>query len=225
MEIQDRLAPYVSPVTFWGFLEKLKQGVPAQMDKSMFNGYSGGAVSQIVGALKHFGLVLDDGDNTTTQKLHDLVGSEGDGRQALIKQMVLDGYPFMRNGFDLKTATQGMLDQKFKDTGAKGDTVRKCGYFFMSLAKDAGFEVSTHLRAPSARPTSVKRKPKKAKPLTDPKVNKAVQVQNSGDSGGPNDFYDKLLDKLPEFNPEWDKPAQEAWMRALDAVSKAKGFR
>lgn len=218
-------APYVSPPTFEGFLAKLKPVAPARVDKSLFNGYSGSAIAQIMGALKFLRLIEEDG--TTLPGLQELMDTEGESRQAFFQAAIRDCYQFMSDGFDLKTATQGMLDEKFKEAGASGDTIRKCSHFFLWMAKEAGFELSTQLKTPSARATIPRKSAKKTR-AKKPSGGEAQTTLNGAVSPGGQpqvaDFDALLLQKLPAFNPEWSDEAQTAWLKALSAISaKAKG--
>ena len=47
---------------------------------------------------------------------------------------------------ELAVTTPAKLESAFVDTGATGDTVRKSIAFMLAFAKDAGVELSPHLK-------------------------------------------------------------------------------
>lgn len=136
--------PYVPYVTFKNYLESLRAGIPAQIDRSVMSSYSGAIQSWLTTSLKYFNLITDAG--IPTDALREVVQSEGEGRQRALTALLKAGYPFLfTNAFDLGKATPAMLDKAFTSTGATGDTVNKSKAFFIALAKDAGIDLSPHL--------------------------------------------------------------------------------
>ncbi len=107
----------------------------------------------VLAALRYFSLI--DTDGHPTERLGQLVSAEGEKRKEVLLALVHEGYPLLfSHGFDLSSGTAAQLDEKFKDAGAKGDTVRRCVGFFMGLAKDAGVQLSPYLKPPRRRATN-----------------------------------------------------------------------
>lgn len=121
----------------------------------------------VLAALRYF--LLMDTDGHPTERLRQVVSAEGERRQEQLLALVHEGYPFLfGSGFDIKTGTAAQLEEKFKDTGAKGDTVRRYVGFFMGLAKDAGVSLSPYLKAPRRKATNGRRKTQTRKQKTQP---------------------------------------------------------
>ena len=129
--------------------------LPGRIDRSLLGSYSGAVQSWMLGTLRYF--ELTDVTGHPTDRLRALVAAEGEVRQKQLAELVRLGYPFLfTGGFDVSKATTAQLDEKFTESGAQGDTVRRCVGFFMGLAKDASFSLSPYLKM---RRTSNGRKP------------------------------------------------------------------
>ncbi|MFN8219554.1 MAG: hypothetical protein U0S12_05410 [Fimbriimonadales bacterium] len=223
---QKPTPPYVSATTFLGFLEKLKSGLPTHIDRSLMNGYSGGVASQIMVALRFFGLI--DGAGETKPQLTKLVAADSEARPAVLRDMILQSYPFMAAGFDLGTATTSTLESKIREMGVSGDTVKKCLGFLVSLAKEAGITVGPHVKfgrsgaKPNVKPKN-RKKPVATAPLTPQSHPAAVQIAAStAPATAHQDIYAVAMEKLPQFDPTWSPEAQKSWLGALEILLKAK---
>lgn len=135
------LPPYLSYRTFATFVEGLKVGLPARIDRSVMKTLSGANQSWLMGALRYLKLIADDG--IPTDRLRRLVNSEGTDRQKQLQEVAKGAYGFLfRDSFHLQTATPRQLDEAFTKAGPSGDTVRRCVTFFVALAKEAGLPAS-----------------------------------------------------------------------------------
>jgi hypothetical protein len=208
--------PYVSSQTFFTFLEKLKNGVPTRIDRSVFNGYSGAAISQVLGALKFLGFVTENG--TSQERLSQFVYAKDESEASSILSRTLEESYWFLDGFDLSGATQKMLDDQFKEAGATGETVRKCVSFYLSLAQRAGMEISPHLRFARTGPSAPRRKGPRSKP-------KKARKPNPDEAGAPthtpppyippvsnrHPAIEGYLQELPDKGP-WANDQAKSWL-------------
>ena len=146
------LPPYVPYKTFGNFFESLKAiGIPQRIDRSVMKSMSGGLQGQLMLALEYLSLITDTG--TPTDKLEHLVHSEGTKRQEVLREILTSSYGFLfTDGLQLDRATASQFRERFEQTGATGDTLRKCMAFFLNSAKAAGIDLSSYLKkVPSSR--------------------------------------------------------------------------
>ncbi|RYG35117.1 hypothetical protein EON81_13665 [bacterium] len=209
--------PYVSAKTLFNFAEKLKQGVPSHIDRSLMNGLSGAAVSQLTLAMKFLKLIGSSGE--ATDLLRDFVNADSSARPAIIKQMILDSYPFMKEGFDLDRATTMTLEQKFREMGVSGDTLRKCMAFLLALAREAKMPVSAHIKSLSHAPSKAKiRIKKKATVVIGGSANSDITDEDDTEDPPSNEggatWAELLLAKFPELDPTWDAQVQAKWFES-----------
>ena len=210
--------PYVPYKSFRNFVDSLKQGIPARIDRSVMSNMSGALQSQLTTTLRFLGLTKDTSNPTELLAL--LVNSEGPARTKILSQILHASYPFLFDGFALTTATPRMLEEKFAEQGASGGTLDKCTNFFLAAAKEAQIELSPHLknqranRAPRAR---------------------ARQNRPSDLNGAPEEFHENgasyadggsltweqmLLSKFPSFDPSWPDDVKTKWFDAFDKLMK-----
>ena len=83
MADDGKTAAYVSWVTFKNSLDRLAEGMPNRIDKTVFPGLSGGTLVQLLPALKFLGLIREDG--TPTEALLALVQKNELERKAQLK--------------------------------------------------------------------------------------------------------------------------------------------
>ena len=213
--------PYVSPKTLFGFTDRFKQVLPPYIDRTTMNGYSGAVMSQLSVAMKYLGLIGNNGD--TTDLMRSLVTSEGEERAVVVKGMLYEAYPFLRDGFDLGTATSGMLDQRFRDLGVSGDTLRKCASFLITVARDAGLPVSPHLKTSGGSSPSRGTTRKTTKRPTRIREDRVEEEEENLFTPPPPDppqdkapvWAQMLVDKLPDFDMEWPDDVKAKWFDAF----------
>ena len=57
-----QLPPYVSYRSFWNFLDRLQEAIPARIDRSYWGDkFSGSTGAQLMRALRYLGLINDEG--------------------------------------------------------------------------------------------------------------------------------------------------------------------
>jgi hypothetical protein len=148
-EPKKPVPPYLSFKTFTSFIDGLAVNMPTRIDKTLMKSLSGGAQSALIGALDYFH--LKDGVKPN-DRLVNLTEAQGPDRAPIWNEMVHDAYTFLfTEDFDLKRATQGELDEKFRGQGVSGETINKCVAFFMSAAREAGLALSPHFKTIKTR--------------------------------------------------------------------------
>ncbi len=110
------IPPYVPYRTFRNFLEQLREGIPARIDRSVWGArYSGSSGIQLVTALRV--LVLIDDDGRPAPELEQLVMSDGDHRRLALRSMLERHYkPIF--ALDLARATRAQFGEVFQVYGA-----------------------------------------------------------------------------------------------------------
>lgn len=215
--IKKAIPPYVPFKTFMNFLESLKRGIPQRIDRSLMSSTAGGLQGQIMLALKYLNLITDTG--APTDKLEHLVHSEDAERQEVLKEILTSSYGFLFNdGLQLERATASLFRERFEQTGATGETLRKCMKFFLSAAKAADISSSHHIKkVPSIGPAKPKRisQPKSSTDIEI--VKEPVSVPKVPESIDDTALEKMILDKMPDFNPAWPEDAQKSW---LDTINK-----
>jgi hypothetical protein len=143
MADEGKAAAYVSWVTFKNSLDKLSEGMPNRIDKTVFPGLSGGTLVQLLPALKFLGLTRDDG--TPTEVLHALVQKNELDRKEQLRQIFHESYPDLFS-LDLTKATPSQLAEKMSTHyGVTGSTLLKATRFFLNGAVDLGIPLSKFL--------------------------------------------------------------------------------
>jgi hypothetical protein len=140
------IPPYVAHRTFENFLAELKaRGLPSRIDRSILSHKSGTVQSQLLLCFQYLDLLTSSG--RPTEKLRALLATEGRARKNLLREIIRSAYPFIFDAqVDLSSATQNQIEELFRQTGASGETVRRCISFFLAAARNAGIPFSPYLR-------------------------------------------------------------------------------
>lgn len=204
------IPPYVAYKTFINFINGLKQGIPARIDKSVIR-LSGAAQSQLIYALRFFGLIEADGK--PKELLTQLANSEGAERKRLLKEMTLRGYGFVfSSSLDLNAATGKQVEELFGEHGVQGDTARKAISLFLLFAKETEIKLSPHLKVPRTRRGGTRRR-----------SGSGQNDQNGGDDSSsivePKLSWEQmLLSKFPSFDPNWPEETQRRWFDGFEKL-------
>lgn len=212
--------PYVPYKTLRNFIDKYKQGVPGRIDRELMGSMSGAAQSQVTVALKFLGFISDN--NLTLPALRAFAAAEGEKRKELLQEILQESYPYLFEGFDLKTATASQLREAIEEnTSASGETVTRCIAFFKDAATDAGIQISPFITQKKPRATngfrkrSVTRQPNNgATPerKTPPEQHRPpIEAQNSLLLWG-------LFQRLPKPGSVWPKEQRDQWTETLNNV-------
>jgi hypothetical protein len=141
--------PYFSGTTFANFVEGHRRTQPTRFDRSIMSSIAGGDQSRILKALRFFG--LSDVDGRPTDTFASLEKLDSEGMQHAWGDLLARAYPFLFSGFNLEKATQSQLEERFREQGIQGDTVRKAVAFFITLARIAGLSLSPYFKTVRSR--------------------------------------------------------------------------
>ncbi|HYJ88792.1 MAG TPA: hypothetical protein VEW46_22200 [Pyrinomonadaceae bacterium] len=157
---------YLPFKTFLSALDRLAQGMPNEVDKECFPTYSSVVQGQIIGALRFFELIDDNGvpNGTVLERLaqQKTVG----GRKANLLPLLKSGYSEVIK-LDLAKLTPSKLDAAFENYAISGDTKRRAKTFFIHAAQFVGLGLSPLLTRRTRSLTGKKKRP--ARP-TDPEL-------------------------------------------------------
>lgn len=146
---KPQIPPYAPFQTLKKFILGFQdQVLPSHIDKSVMSKMSGSTQASVLASIKAMSLI--DSNYVPTDHLKSLVSGSEETYQKVMRDVVHQTYGFLfTEDFDIRTATSKMVEDKFRDQGAKGQsTLTKCISFFLSITKDAGVEVSEHVKAP-----------------------------------------------------------------------------
>ena len=202
----DRLPPYLTYATWQKLLEKLRQYIPSQLDRSYFNDlrFSISNAITIRGTLLFLRLI--DADDKPNKTLRKLVESDGENRKPLLKEIVLTAYEPIIEGLNLADATSGQLQERFRKHGAVDNIGRKCLSFFLALAKDADITLS-----PSLEGRSRVGAPKKASLRSYSAKRTKESIQTTSSETTKESWLVYLLEKFPAFDPGWTEEIKSKW--------------
>ena len=221
---RDSLPPY-PPYSAWRrLLEELRSDVPARIDQSYLklHKYNQSNVSMLQNALRF--LMLIDQQDAPTPELRSLVKSEGEEYRTQLLELLKQSYGAVLPATNLSTITPDLLRERFRSLGARGDVARKCGSFFVALAREAGQVISPHLRLRRRQPggqTTSQRPPKRStssrpqRPAPQP-IAEPVTLNGAPDHSA----ISLILEKFPSFDPDWDQETVERWRDSLDLLLK-----
>jgi len=209
---EERLPPYVSFRTWQRLLTDLSKHTPSRFDSSYFDviKVTKSNRSMIRGALLFLDLM--DSEGAPTPRLQNLVKSEGETRGSVLAEVVRHAYEPLFNDLDVSHATQAQIREYFDSQGASGDIGRKCLSFFFAVAADAHIPVSPHLTKSAPHPRARRSGPddgsraRGSKPLE-------VQAEPAWER--------LLLEKFPNFDPEWTEDLKKKWFDAFAGLKKA----
>lgn len=217
----NSIPPYVPYRTFRNFLEQLREGIPARIDRSVWGArYSGSSGIQLMTALKVLELVDEDG--RPQPRLEQLVKAEGDERRRLLRSILEAHYPELFE-LDLSRATRSQFAEVFRGYSQREGVIRKCENFFVQAAQDAGVDLSSFIlaRRHGARRTA-------ASPRTRPAGTPQPATSRSR-STSANDISitlaEMVLAKYPDFDPSWSPGVQEKWFDGLTRLYETLGSR
>lgn len=122
--------PYGVFATFKNAIEQLAQGVPNQIDRTVFPGMSWNSQTQLLAGLKFFGLIEEGGKPQGS--LHALAVTDEAKRKGYLQKLVRERYAPLF-ALDLMKTTPAELDQRVTETyGITGDTRLKAVRFFLT---------------------------------------------------------------------------------------------
>ena len=213
-----RLPPYLTYATWQKLLEALQKHIPSQLDRSYFDElkFSVSTALTVRGTLLFLDLIY--ADDKPTEKLTKLVQSDEENRKAVLREIVQEAYLPLLEELDLRNATAGQLEGRFREYGAEGNIGRKCLSFFLALAKDAEMVLS-----PSLLGKSRVGAPRKAGslPYLAYSGRRTREPAPAAKREPSKEFWLKvLLDKFPAFDPGWPDEVQAKWFDGFEELMR-----
>ena len=179
---------------------------------------SGGMQSALMLALAYLDLINPD-TGAITEKLNRFVHSEGADKQRVLQEILTAAYPFIfKDGFQLERATTSQLEERFKDSGLSGDTLRKSVTFFLKAATDAGLKVSPHIKGVRASRAGVARQKRSVPEKSEISISKEPAPAQSEEVS----WEKALLSKFPSFDPAWPDDVKSKWFDDFKALMELK---
>lgn len=219
--------PYVAFKTFTNFLDWLQEaGVPSRIDRSFWGDRLSGAYgTQLMAALRFLRLI--DEDNRPYHEL-EFMASDLEQRKSILKERLETYYAAGLGDLDLGRATQGELQERFRQYPVEGDTLRKAMVFFIHAAQYAGTTLSPHItrktrgtRTNGAKPRKKKQQaPKPPRQGSEPESRQGSNVPFSLSWIGQYTLIKGLLERLPE--PGKGSFDREDWFKLARAVFDAE---
>jgi hypothetical protein len=216
---KSQFPPYVSYKLFTRFINGLRDHLPARIDRSILGGMSGGAQSALISTLDFLGLV--NGAGEPTKDLEELVTLSGGAYNSFLHNLLKAKYSFL-DGLDLKRATASQVHEAFRNQGIAGSTVAKAMAFFLAAAKEAGLEVSKHVKPPTVvRSTTQKRNNSQRNSNRDEDEEEEEEEPAQGGHSFTSDVHPALagvLMNLPPPGQMWPDKERKRFMVAFEAV-------
>src|SRR2546422_3718151 len=215
---EHALPPYVPYGTFREFIRDLVKNpghtIPRRLDASMIPSVSGAIKSQIIGALRYLGLI--DRTGYATEKLTKMARAEGPEFKKALYEALTASYSTLFADLDVTKATPREIREKLAKSGATGETLRKCIAFFVAASKEAGLQLSPHIR-PYAGSRGLGRQPRSRgrQPSLDAKsAADAIRATDTRVTNGKvlSDLREWLKNKLPDFDPTWPVEMKSKWL-------------
>ena len=212
---------YVSYKAFVRFINGLRDHLPSRIDRSILAGMSGSGQSALIGSLEFLGLI--DQGGKPQPALEELITLNGAQYNAKLKELLTASYAFLFEGIELKRATGSQVHDAFRKKNVQGSTAIKAIAFFLAAAKDAGIEVSKHVKPPGAIRSPTQRRPgqRGAGRLNEEDGEEEDDQSHGGGAGLPSDVHPALagiLMQLPPSGETLSKKDRDRFMKAFEAV-------
>ncbi|MBI2965973.1 MAG: DUF5343 domain-containing protein [Chloroflexi bacterium] len=209
-ERASRIPPYVPYRTFRNFLDILKEGIPARIDRSVWGErFSGSNGTQLMTALKVLGLIDEQGQPGAD--LERLVRFEGDARRDVWRAVLRRRYAPLFS-LDLQRATRAQFRDAFRAFGTNDAVLARCERFFVQAAQDGGVELSPYIldrrrgprRQPGSRPRGIP-----------PQSSNVPVARNAPAAESERSIAAMILEKYPPFDPRWEPNVQIKWLEGI----------
>lgn len=203
--------PYIPYKTFANFLEKQKIGLPSRIDRSVMPTSSGDVKVKLLATLLYLDLI--DVDGTPKGRFSELVRSDGENKKKILKDIITASYPFLFDGeIDLTRTTSSHLQEVFETGGGvSGGTTRKCISFFIAISKEAGIELSPHIKIRGSSSRSVPRKINSEKNIRLKSADIQLEEKTFKTQADTQNWTQQLLSKFPSFDPAWPDEVKAKW--------------
>lgn len=210
---------YVSYSTMISALDALRNhGIPAsgKIDKTIWESQSGSVRGQLILAFKFLGLI--DADNRVQSALPPLVAATSPAeRKPLLKKLIEEKY---RNviALGLTTISPGQLQEAFRKYGIDGSTVKSATRFFIKACTELDIPIAKRF-SENVRSSG----PRKKRSANGPKrADNSFLGNNSAPHRSDGTWDDRLLEKFPTFNPDWNEDLQAKWFEGFGRLMERK---
>jgi hypothetical protein len=212
------IPPYLSPTTFQNFVDAHRRTLPTRIDRSIMSNLAGGDQVKILRGLRFFNLIDDDGHPTDSfKRLSDL---DDDTYQSAWSALLRQAYPDLFSVLNLEKATQAQIEERFREAGIKGDTVRKAVAFFVGMARMAGIPLSPYFKGVKKRGPTGPRGPRKARRSTAaPREETTVYAEAPAAAPKQTRLHPAVqawIDELPGRDDEWNETDFTEWLTIFE---------
>jgi hypothetical protein len=209
--IKNKIPPYVSFKTFQTFLEFLSDGMPSRIDRSVWvNKFSGSNGTQIMTAIKFFDLI--DNHGVPNDDFKHLVSRDLELQKKILRKLLYKYYEPIFD-LDLTKATRYQFREAFKSFDTKEGVLVKCEAFFIQASKYSNIVLSTHILA-RRHNVNISNSIEKNKQKLG-KINFSQPVDSKISLDKNINVVKIILDKYPDFDPNWLPDVQKAWIDSL----------
>jgi hypothetical protein len=210
------IPPYVAYSTLTTFLNSMRDELPERIDRSVMRNLSGTQQSAIIGALRFLDLVEQSGKPTPA--LRELVDADEKHFPAHLKTLLEKHYAFLSaGGLNLERASGAQVAERFREAGMTGSTIAKAMQFYIAAAKAAGIKLSSHIKPPAVPKSATPRRARNGGRADDALDD---EIRPPAPRSAVKTFHELLLEKFPEFNPDWEPEVQKKWFAAFDELMK-----
>ena len=133
---------YVPFKTFISAIEALENGIPQQIDTSVWPSYSGAIQSQLLNAFRFLGLTSDSGSPSADLKR---LVQDKPNRKAHLRKILESAYKRIVD-LDLTKVSPRHFQESMREYGMTGETHKKVVSFFVQAAKYTELPMSPLLR-------------------------------------------------------------------------------
>jgi hypothetical protein len=210
---------YVPYATLISSLENLRtHGIPGtgKIDKSIWDTQSGAIQGQLLIAFRFLGLI--DDQNRVLQALPLLVRASQEERKVLLRKIIEEKYKSVVS-LDLKTISQGQLEEAFRGLNVSGSTLVRAIRFFVKACQECGVPISK--RVSERVRGSASTTPRKHKVPNGIKRQSEEIHTSSTVTASPRPLEDKLLEKFPPFDPSWPDALKSKWFEGFERLMKS----
>ena len=213
VQVDAARPPYIAFITFMRFLQRMAETpdeLPGRIDASVLKNMSGAGQSQLLIALRYFGLVIGE-DDSSTERLSQVVRMNESELRSWLAEAIENRYGSAME-LSRESGTGKQLGELFEtEFSYRGSTRDKAIRFFLQAAQFSGINVSPYFSVPRASATrSPARKAARTRDEAEetpaaavPRLDPAIQA---------------LVNKLPSGGEPWRLEDRDKWMAALNAV-------
>jgi len=185
--------------------------MPSRIDRSVWvNKFSGSNGTQIMTAIKFFDLI--DNEGIPNNDFKNLVSRDLELQKKIFRKLLYKYYEPIFD-LDLTKATRYQFREAFKSFDTKEGVLIKCEAFFIQASKYSNIVLSTHILARRHNVNNSTSYEKNKQKLSKNKVSEPIDLKVSLHKNI--NVVKIILDKYPDFDPNWLPDVQKAWIDSL----------